>query len=359
MVLIIFMLVSILWSPIPDTSFVRWIREIQAVLMAFVVLSERSPRRAIESILRRTTYVLIPFSLILIRFFPGYGRVYNRWSGDVQWIGVTLQKNGLGRLCLISVIFLLWSLVRRRQGHNDPVWKFQTLTEIFLLGIAFWLLKGPGIGGYSATALASLAMGLLVYAGLRIAKKRGIIVSAGALQVVVALIILFGIVTIFTSGTILGSMAPSIGRNSTLTDRTAIWQAVLPAAMQHPWLGHGFGSFWTLKNKEFYTVGEAHSGYLDELLDLGFMGLLLVSLFYLSSCRKACRMLSADFDWGALWICYLIAAVVHNITESSINTFTTQLPATILILAVACSSDSPGPDDSPSGPSSSNETFET
>src|SRR3989304_5890046 len=103
MLLVSYLLVSILWSDIPFISFKRWIREVVAVVMAFIVMTERNPRQALESILRRTVYVLIPFSLVLINYYSAYGRVYGRWSGELMWGGVTTQKNGLGRLCLISV----------------------------------------------------------------------------------------------------------------------------------------------------------------------------------------------------------------------------------------------------------------
>ena len=72
-VLISYMLVSILWSEIPYISFKRWMRELIAVVMAFVVLTEQNPSQAVQSILRRTAYILIPFSLLLVKFYPQYG----------------------------------------------------------------------------------------------------------------------------------------------------------------------------------------------------------------------------------------------------------------------------------------------
>ena len=119
--LISYMLVSILWSDIPFVAFKRWVREFTAVIMALLVLSEPAPRQALESVLRRTVYVLIPFSVLLIKYFPDLGVIYSRWTGEIQWIGVTLQKNGLGRLCLISAFFLVWTLTRRWQGGTLPL----------------------------------------------------------------------------------------------------------------------------------------------------------------------------------------------------------------------------------------------
>jgi O-antigen ligase len=331
--LIVFMLISILWSNIPIKTFKGWIKELLAILMAFAVLSEPSPRQAVESILRRTTYILIPFSLLLIKYFPNYGVRYGRYSGQQTWVGVTLHKNQLGRLCLIAAFFLIWSLVRRRQGHNTPVWKHQTHSEIFILVLALFLLIGPS--AYSATSVISLGMGLLVYWGFYLIKKFGINLGAGILNAFVASLIIFGIVAFFTKGANVGLFASSARRDATLTGRTDVWAALVPVVMQKPIIGRGFGGFWTPRTKEAFEINEAHNGYLDVLLGLGFVGILLVSIFLLSSCRKAQRELSNSFDWGILCICFLIMALVYNVTESSIHTFTSPLTIVIMFFSVS------------------------
>jgi len=338
MALVIFMLISVLWSDLPLISFKRWGKEFLAILMAFVVLSEPSPRRALESILTRTTYVLIPFSPVLIKYFPDYGRLYTRWSGEEMWIGVANHKNSLACLCIISAIFLIWSLVRRWQGNNPAVWRFQTPAEILLLALTFWLLGGPG-GKifYSATSVYALSAGLLVFGGYYLAKRNKIQISAGTLTALVTVIIVFGIVSIFTSGSRLGFFASAVGRDATLTGRTQVWASLLPVVMSRPLAGGGFGVFWTPGRQDLYQISGAHSGYLDVLLGLGFIGILLVSAFLLSSCRKAHRELSHDFDWGILWICYIIMSVVHNMGESSIDSFTNYLTAIVLFFTVSSS----------------------
>ncbi len=145
-VLIGFMLVSILWSDMMARSFRSWVKEIVAIVMALVVLTQPIPQQALQSLLRRTVYVLIPFSIFLIKYYQERGVIYSRWTGQMQWIGVTLQKNSLGQLCLISTFFLVWTLIRRWQGRDRSVSKHQTHAEVFLLYITFWLMKGPSRG---------------------------------------------------------------------------------------------------------------------------------------------------------------------------------------------------------------------
>jgi hypothetical protein len=105
--------------------------------------------------------------------------------------------------------------------------------------------------------------------------------------------------------------------------------------MQHPITGNGFGSFWTSRTRTIYDISGGHSGYLDMLIGLGFVGILLISVFILSSSRKAHHELSVDFDWGTLWICCIIMLVVHNIAESSLDSLTNFLTAVILFFTVA------------------------
>ncbi|OGL43428.1 MAG: hypothetical protein A2W05_00345 [Candidatus Schekmanbacteria bacterium RBG_16_38_10] len=331
MLLVSYLLVSILWSDIPFISFKRWIREVVAVVMAFIVMTERNPRQALESILRRTVYVLIPFSLVLINYYSAYGRVYGRWSGELMWVGVTQQKNGLGRLCLISVFFLVWTLARRLRGHDGFTSKRQTYADVFVLIVALWLLKGPP-NSYPATAFVALSAGLLVFWGLLWIKKSRVIMVTSIFIPIIALGIVFGTVTLFVNGSTIGHFTSTLGREESLTGRTDVWAELLPVVMQSPIWGSGFGGFWTPKTREAFRISEGHSGYLDVLIELGFVGLLLFSIFLLSSCRKAQRALSDDFDWASLSICFFLMAVIHNITESSINSFTSHLTAILLFL---------------------------
>jgi O-antigen ligase len=136
----------------------------------------------------------------------------------------------------------------------------------------------------------------------------------------------------------LGFIASAAGRDETLTGRTEIWARLLPVAMQKPLLGGGFGGFWTPRTRDVFRISGSHNGYLDVLIGLGFVGLALVSIFLLSSCRKARQVLDVDFDWGILWIGFIIMAVAHNISESSINSFAHQLTAVLLFFSVTAKS---------------------
>ena len=334
-VLLSFTFISIVWSDMPFVSFKRWIRELEGVVMALVLLTESSPRMAMESVLRRTIYISIPFSLLLVKYYQEYGVWYSPWTGEIQWVGITEQKNGLGRLCLISGFFLIWTLTRRWRGQDISAGKYQTAAELFLIGITFWLLKGPSIWAASATGIYSLSIGLIVFAVLLWMRKRQVTPGVNTLTAIVACLIVIGILQPIIGGTIVQNFTAAIGRNSTLTGRTEIWAGLIPDVMQSPLLGYGFGAFWTEARRFSHDIGEAHNGYLEVWLNVGIVGIILTSAFLLSFCRKAARGLAFESDWAILCICYLLMSVIHNISESSFDSFTKHLTAVVLFLAVS------------------------
>lgn len=330
-----YMLISIFWSNMPFVSFKRWVREFIAIVMVFMVATELDPKKALESIFRRTIYVLIPFSYMLIHYFPLYGRDYGRWSGVQTWVGVASQKNGLGRLCLFAAFFLIWVFITRRQKKNAPVIKYQNYVEAFILLLTFWLMGGPQHNfSYSVTTNIALAVGLMALIGLFWMKKRNAELGTKALIVIIALIIGYGTVTPMIGKLSLIDISTTFGRDETLTGRSDIWAILVPYAMQKPILGYGFGGFWTDAMRQL-TSSHAHNGYLDVVLNLGFVGLLLFVIFLLVCSRKAQKIMIKDFDWGALLICFLLIIVVHNIAETSFTSFTSQLLAVILFLSVS------------------------
>lgn len=330
--LIVYMLLSVFWTDSPLVGLRRWIREASAIVMAFVILSEPLPRETLESLLRRSVYVLIPYSIMLIKYYPHYGRLFGRWSGQEMWIGVTLQKNGLGRLCMIAGFFLVWTLFRRWRGRGLPAVKYQTYADVAVLLMTAWLLRGPG-GAYSASAIGSLIVGLAAFFGLLWMKKRGAFVSRGALMAVAAFLIVFGTITPFVGGSTISPLTSTLGRDETLTGRTEIWAGLIPIAMQHPILGSGFGGFWTSQAIEEHGERESHNGYLETFVTLGFVGLLLWSLLLLSWSSKYYDDLIINYDWGALAICMLLMTLAHNIAETSISTFCNQLIGMLLFFA--------------------------
>jgi O-antigen ligase len=339
--LLLWMALSVSWSDMPDTAFKRWGREVVAVVMACVVASEPQPKQALEAIFRRLAYLLIPASLVLIKYFPDLGVQYRAMGGQM-WIGATLQKTGLGRLCLIGRFFLIWSLVRTWRSRQVPAIRRQRGADFFVLSLALFLLLGPG-DQYSATALAAFGIGMTAYLWLLWKHRRGALPARWLLVSTVAAFVVVGTMQPFNEGAAVHSVADDLGRDATLTGRVEIWAGLSEVVSRQPFFGSGVSSFWTNERRQTHQIGEAHNGYLEVVLALGFVGLALTAMFVLASCAKARRAMTVDFDWGCLWYCLLLMATVHNITESSFNSFTTHLMATLVFLTFVVRGDNVSP----------------
>jgi O-antigen ligase len=124
-------------------------------------------------------------------------------------------------------------------------------------------------------------------------------------------------------------MASALGRSSTLSGRTEIWAALIPSA-SNPILGAGFESFWispdaqrfwgTLSHLGWWhpeiLVPEAHNGYIEVYLNLGWVGLGLISIVLISGYRRAIAAFRMNPSVGSLTLAYLIPAAVYSVTEA-------------------------------------------
>src|ERR1035438_9638790 len=99
-----YLLVSVIWSDYPFVAFKRWIRDVADVVMILVILTEEDPVEAMRQVFVRCAYVLIPLSVLTMKYFVEIGRGYDYWTGTAILCGVTSGKNQLGRLALISGI---------------------------------------------------------------------------------------------------------------------------------------------------------------------------------------------------------------------------------------------------------------
>ena len=101
-----FALVSVVWSDFPFIAFKRWFRDLGNYLVILVVLTDPHPLEAVRMFLRRLCFLLIPLSILLIKYFPYMGRQYTIWQGSAMYVGAATSKNMLGACVLNQRNFL-------------------------------------------------------------------------------------------------------------------------------------------------------------------------------------------------------------------------------------------------------------
>jgi O-antigen ligase len=322
---------SISWSDFPDIALKRWLKGLGDPLMVMIVLTETHPAAAILTVLRRPAFVLIPLSIVFIKYFPALGRTYEAWSGAAAYTGVTTNKNMLGYLLLIVGLLSVCSLLTRRSGSTSEGQHGRMLGErgdrlidAVFLAMVMWLFwmsdsKTPLVG----LIAASLAVAA---ANVPVVRRRFGIVLIACVPVAVVMHVVFDV-----SQQALAVM----GRDSTLTGRTEIWSDVL-ALSANPFIGRGFESFWLgdrlrtmwLKFPVFRPI-QAHNGYLEIYLNLGLVGLFLVLGYLVSSYRSIAARLNVEESHELIArdanetivtrfaLGYLLAFALYNVTEAT------------------------------------------
>src|SRR5207244_13464665 len=116
-------------------------------------------------LMKRCAYVVVPVSILFIKYYPQWGRGFDPWTGAASSNGIAIGKNMLGADCLILGFFFFWHLLQTWQTERNS-WRRSELRLIagFLIGI-WWLFSQA----HSATPLISLFIGALtvVFVGYR------------------------------------------------------------------------------------------------------------------------------------------------------------------------------------------------
>lgn len=311
-----FALLSVVWSDFPDVALKRWFRDSGAYLAILVVATDPRPLDAVRTVLRRFTYLIIPLSILLIKYYPQFGKRYDFWTGQGFYTGASTSKNMLGVLCLLSGLFLFWDTLTRWSDRKQRRLKSIIMVNVALLAMTLWLLHIAD----SATSRTCLALGCLVIAAAHSQSSQR---RPGLLKVLVPASFLAYAALAFGFG-LKGDFASAVGRNSTLTDRTLIWNAVL-SVHTNALVGTGYQSFWLgPRLAEVWKISvpginEAHDGYLETYLNLGYLGLCLLVGFLIASYRNICRRLDPLTSLGSLTFALWVVLLFYNVTEAALG----------------------------------------
>lgn len=325
-------LVSILWSDFPGVASKRWIKAVGDLVMILVVVTDAQPIAALKRYFSRTGFILLPASLLLIKYFPDLGRSYDPWFGTSFETGVTLNKNALGVITLVLSLAAAWRVLTFLRSGKTPDRGRHLFAHGVLLAIGVLLL----IMAHSATSLACFAAGagVMLVTGLPSVGRRPATVHA----VVILLLLLAGVVVLFGGE---GDVVQALGRNTTFTGRTDIWKLVLPMA-PNAFVGSGFESFWLgtrLQNVwaalPNLHVNEAHNGYIETYLNLGWVGLCSIVVILIDGYRRSVATFRRYPELGNLLLAYVVVSVFYSITEAGFRMLNPMW--TFLLLAVVTS----------------------
>ena len=307
--------VSIVWSDFPYVALKRYIKEFGNIVMVMVVLTEKRPEEAIKALFRRCSYVLIPLSVVIFKYFS-LGRYYHRWSGELSITGVTTNKNSLGVLCLVCGLFLIWSIIYKLSTKTEwrPRGKTVFFQDVLILATTIWLLSlADSMTSWACFILGSFIMIVLEFSSI---KKR--IGSIGKYFLFMTFMWVLLEITIGINKLII----ESLGRDTTLTGRNELWALIIDM-VKNPLIGTGYQNFFlgerlaVLWDTFWWKPITAHSGYLETYIDLGFVGLALLLMLLISSYSSIANQFLFDLNNAKFRMAFLLISILYNVTETA------------------------------------------
>jgi O-antigen ligase len=305
--------VSILWSDYADVAFKRWTRAVGDLVMVLIVLSDAEPLAAFKRLLARLAYVLIPLSILFIKYYPSLGVYYSPWGGPGSHNGIASSKNKLGAICLCLGLGALWRLLT---AYQDPERTGQTrrkMAQAVILTMVLWLF-------WIANSMTALACFLMASALLLATNSRAVIRRPAVVHLLMALMLAVSVSVLFF-GVSPNTMA-TLGRDPTLTGRTEVW-GWLFSLVQNPLLGTGFESYWLGPRLEklwsvyWWQPTEAHNGYIEVYLNLGWIGVILLAWVLATGYRKVIAAYRRKMPLSTLALAYFLVGLTYNFTEAA------------------------------------------
>jgi len=309
----LYCLVSVLWSDFPGIALKRWVKATGDLALALVILTDAQPIAALRRMFSRLGFLLLPTSVLFIKYYVNLGKGYTP-DGEAMNTGVTTNKNTLGVVLLVVCLGTLWNFVALLRAKSGPNRGRQLFAQGVLLAFGFTLL---GMAD-SATSLACFVLGAVLIVAMEFPFIRR---QPGRVHALVAMIVLAAGLAMLFGGQ--AGVTHALGRQSNLTGRTEIWAAVMPV-VPNRLIGAGFESFWLgpRLNKvwnrlsQYMHVNEAHNGYLEVYLNLGWVGVGLIIAILISGYQRAVKAFRQDPVFGSLMLAYVAAAFCYSLTEA-------------------------------------------
>jgi exopolysaccharide production protein ExoQ len=307
LILTAIILLSFLWSDILISTF-KDNREIMQMTSFGWYFASRFKLKEQIQLLAAAFYIGIILSFIVGFAVPIIG--IHQADHPGAWKGVFGYKNILGSIMIISSFTFFLLPIRDNFWHQLYKWSGLGLS------IALILLS---------TSKTSLVVSILLFLILFFYRNFRWQGKATVILLDLAILMLGGVGAI-----VIGSwteLLTALGRDPSLTGRTPMWGVALTRLMERPLLGFGRGAFWAPGSPYALEAGLAvapgfipphgHNGFIDLLLDVGFIGFALFTVSYFIAYFRALKYAYATREVENLWyLAFLIFLLMNNMTES-------------------------------------------
>ena len=258
--------------------------------------------------------------------FESLGSFTFETDGSRGWEGITPNRNTLGRAAVIGTVVCA---VNTRLARSWIVWPFFTLLNV---GLVFGSSSATTLGAFLGISTLSL-----VFLGFR---GRKTLYGATA----VSMTAVFSVLTVLAASD-LATVTGLLGRESNFTGRLPLWKDSYTFGIrERPLLGFGHGGFWRQGFADFevrlrsgsFDVPHAHNAWVDAWLEVGPLGVLLLSGLILRGLWWSTRHIRSEPTAIGLFPALVVSlAVIFSLTESGFVSRSIQFILFVVALTTA------------------------
>jgi exopolysaccharide production protein ExoQ len=298
---------SVLWAFSPASSFVRFVQ--QVMIVTSIVLPAMLAVRTAD--MMRGLFLCFSFALILNGFFVLDGSVtiasYGSNLVDIGYQGYFLGKNYLGECAAVAFLLSLHEIVYRGW------WRALGIIGV-AIAIAFVFLSD------SKTALGLIIISPFL-AQLTLTVRK--ITRISPAIILMSIPFCYAIVSNVSHVDVMGRMSYMLYNDSTLTGRTIIWDFAQYEIGRSPLVGWGYQSFWLVPGSPSIEapgwvkmMPNAHNGYYDTMLEMGYAGLAFLIVFIIATLHAVGRVADRDPARAQLVLSLALFIILWNYFES-------------------------------------------
>lgn len=302
--------ISTAWSFYPNITSRRSILLMGSTAFAIYFSFGFSPKQQLRFLLIALCInVLICFLFGIL--IPKYGLMHLP-PHTGAWRGVYSHKNKFGARMALTTVFLLTSQYSKL-FHN----KTKLIVSAVMILSAFLVVASK-----STTALFAVVILSLLFFACNALK-----LNYKSMVVAISSIIFIIIVAFIYLQTSADTLLAAFGKGTDLSGRNEIWPALWHMINKKPFLGYGYQGFWgsyggpadLVRQITGWPVPNAHNGFLEVFLSLGWIGALLFFTNFVVTVFRSFQVIRLTKQTDAIFpVIFLGFFIISNMSESNL-----------------------------------------
>lgn len=313
-VLLSWILLSVLWSPEQFVSLKRAFQAVGIVMLGLMIGRMSLKHSSLIKTIAAPSLVLIYIGLIAAVLMRS-----TAFDTDGSFRGIAAHKNAWGQLSLIaSLVFLFVWMETRKKAF------------VFLFALV------PCVASLVLTRSTTSLLSFILISGWvalwRMIDSKSIFGKIVLIVLSMAVCIGFLGYLVYSGDWPLDAMSDFVyrftGKDQSLTGRKQLWELIYLEITKHPWIGIGYGGFWTngmgpaatlVAKLNWGPPVQAHNGYLDILNEIGVIGTSIFAFALVVHLKNILLLSRTSSTQSALFhFSILMSALLINYAESSL-----------------------------------------